>query len=163
MAITYTMGTDVALLQPEELAERLAAALRESMPWLATLSEEQASKPGAEGKWSAKQVIGHLTDSAVNNLARIVRMQIASGETLPGYRQDDWVRLQHYAERGWPEVLGLWFALNEHVEWTIAHASKRSLANTATVAGETITLGFLIEDYIAHMQHHLRAMRRLFG
>ena len=163
MGVTYTTGTDVALLQPEELAERLAAVLRESMPWLAALSEEQASKPGAEGKWSAKQIIGHLTDSAVNNLARIVRMQIATGETLPGYRQDDWVRLQHYAERGWPEVLGLWFALNEHVEWTIAHVSKRSLANTATVAGETITLGFLIEDYVAHMQHHLRPMRRLLG
>ena len=160
MGVTYTTGTDVAPLDPAELAERLAAVLRESMPWLATISEEQASTPGAEGKWSAKQVIGHLTDSAVNNLARIVRMQIATGETLLGYQQDDWVRLQHYSERGWPEVLGLWFALNEHVEWVIAHISKASLANTASVAGATITLGFLVEDYIAHMQHHLRAMRR---
>ena len=148
------------MLAPVELAERLAAVLREAMPWLATLSEEQASVPESTGKWSAKQVIGHLTDSAVNNLARIVRMEITPGEDLPGYQQDAWVRLQHYAERGWPEVLGLWFALNEHVAWVIAHVSKERLANTAIVADATITLGFLIEDYIAHMQHHLRAMRR---
>ncbi|GGA70362.1 hypothetical protein GCM10011507_22370 [Edaphobacter acidisoli] len=160
MGVTYTTGTDVALLDPAELAERLGAVLRDAMPWLATISEQQASVPEAEGKWSAKQVIGHLTDSAVNNLARIVRMEIAADEDLAGYRQEEWVRLQHYAERGWPEVLGLWFALNEHVEWVIAHVSKKSLANTARVAGATITLGFLIEDYVAHMQHHLRAMRR---
>lgn len=160
MGVTYTTATDTALLHSAELAERLAAILRESMPWLATISEDQARAPEAAGKWSAKQVIGHLTDSAINNLERIVRMQIASGETLPGYQQEEWVHLQHYAERGWPEVLGLWFALNEHVEWTIAHIRKSSLSNTATVAGATITLGFLIEDYIAHMQHHLRAMRR---
>lgn len=159
MAVTYTKGTDVALLEPAELAERLAAVLRGAMPWLVTVSEDEAAAREAEEKWSAKQVIGHLTDSAVNNLARIVRMQLASGEGLPGYEQNGWVRVQHYAERGWPEVLALWFALNEHVEWTIAHVEKTSLANRGSVAGQELTLRFLIEDYVAHMEHHLRALR----
>jgi hypothetical protein len=159
MAVIYTHGTEIALLDPEELGERLAAVLREAMPWLVTLSEAEASVPEGEGKWSAKQVVGHLTDSAVNNLGRIVRMQIAPDERLRGYEQTEWVRLQHYAERGWPEVLGLWFALNEHVVWTIAHIERRNLANEGVVAGQALTLGFLIEDYIAHMEHHLRAMR----
>ncbi|HEU5342176.1 DinB family protein [Edaphobacter sp.] len=159
MAVTYTKGTDVALLDPAELAERLAAVLRGAMPWLVTLSEDEATAQAEAGKWSAKQVIGHLTDSAVNNLGRIVRMQLAPGESLPGYAQDGWVRVQHYAERGWPEVLALWFALNEHVEWTIAHVERKSLANGGTVAGQGLTLGFLIEDYVAHMEHHLRALR----
>jgi hypothetical protein len=60
-------------------------------------------------------------------------------------------------------VLGLWFALNEHVVWTIAHVKKASLANKGAVEGETITLGFLIADYVAHMEHHLRAMRLWLG
>jgi len=159
MGVTYTQGTDPLWLEPEELSERLARVVRGAMPWLATLSEDDASQSENEGQWSAKQVVGHLTDSAVNNLGRIVRMQRDQDQYLPGYDQMEWVRAQHYAERDWAEVLGLWFALNEHIVWTIAHLGKSSLAHRGEVAGSPITLGFLIEDYVAHMQHHLRAMK----
>jgi hypothetical protein len=161
--VRYAKGAEVGLLDPAELSERLSAVLRTAMPWLVTISEAEASVPEGEGKWSAKQVIGHLIDSAVNNLWRIVRLQIEAGQSLPGYQQMEWVNLQHYAEREWSQVLALWFALNEHVAWTIGHVERARLANRGVVAGETLTLGFLIEDYVAHMEHHLRAMRVWLG
>jgi hypothetical protein len=161
--VTYLKDANAALLGPVELSERLAMVLREAMPWLLTISEAEASVPEREGKWSAKQVIGHLTDSAVNNLGRIVRMQIEAGPSLPGYEQMAWVNLQHYAEREWAQVLALWFALNEHVAWTIGHVEPARLANRGVIEGEPLTLGFLIADYVAHMEHHLRAMRLWLG
>jgi hypothetical protein len=161
--VRYAEGVEVAWPDPAELSERLAAVLRGAMPWLVTISEAEASVPEREGKWSAKQVIGHLIDSAVNNLGRIVRLQIESGQSLPGYEQMAWVSLQHYAGREWAKVLALWFALNEQVAWTIGHVEKARLANRGVVAGEPLTLGFLIEDYVAHMEHHLRAMRLWLG
>jgi hypothetical protein len=161
--VRYAVGGEATTLDPAELSERLSAVLRSAMPWLVTISEAEASVPECEGKWSGKQVMGHLIDSAVNNLGRIVRMQIEARKSLPGYEQMDWVSLQHYAEREWAQVLALWFALNEHVVWTIAHVEKASLENSGVVAGEPLTLGFLIEDYVAHMEHHLRAMRSWLG
>ena len=161
--VRYAKGAEVAVLDPAELSERLAAVLRTAMLWLVTISEAEASVPEREGKWSAKQVVGHLIDSAVNNLGRIVRLQIEAGQSLPGYEQMAWVSLQHYAEREWAQVLALWFALNEHIAWTIGHVEKGRLANRGVVAGEPLTLGFLIEDYVAHMEHHLRAMRLWLG
>jgi hypothetical protein len=160
--VRYAKDTEVGL-GPAELSERLTVVLRDAMPWLLTISEAEASVPECEGKWSAKQVIGHLTDSAVNNLGRIVRLQIEAGQSLPGYEQMAWVSLQHYAEREWAQVLALWFALNEHVAWTIGHVERERLANRGAVAGEPLTLGFLIADYVAHMEHHLRAMRLWLG
>jgi len=161
--VRYAEGAEVAALDPAELSERLTAVLRDAMPWLVTISEAEASVPEREGKWSAKEVIGHLIDSAVNNLGRIVRLQIEAGQSLPGYEQMAWVRLQHYAEREWTQVLALWFALNEHVAWTIGHVEKARLADQGVVEGEPLTLGFLIADYVAHIEHHLRAMRLWVG
>ena len=161
--VRYAQGAEIALLNPAELSERLSAVLRDAMPWLVTISEAEASVPEREGKWCAKEVIGHLIDSAVNNQGRILRLQIEAGTSLAGYQQMAWVKLQHYAEREWAQVLALWFALNEHVAWTIGHVEKERLANRGVVDGEPLTLGFLIEDYVAHMEHHLRAMRLWLG
>ena len=158
MEISYTRPTDPAELDPVELSERLSTVVRSAIPWLVTLSNADASRPEREGKWSTKEVVGHLTDSAVNNLARIIRLQI-SPEAMPGYAQEAWVQLQHYHQREWSEVLGLWFALNEHLVWTIRHIPQPTLALPGVVAGGPVTLGFLIEDYIAHMEHHFRALR----
>src|ERR1700722_14489351 len=155
--VKYAQGADVAALDPAELSERLSVVLRNAMPWLVTISEAEASVPEREGKWSAKEGIGHLIDSAGNNLGGIVRLQIDKGQSLPGYEQMAWVRLQHHAEREWAQVLALWFALNEHVAWTIAHIDRALLGKVGVVEGDAVTLGFLIEDYVAHMQHHLRA------
>jgi hypothetical protein len=157
--VMYAQETDATRMDPVNLSERLAMVMRDAMPWLVTVSEAEASVPEAEGKWSGKQVVGHLIDSAVNNLGRMVRMQIASGQSMPGYEQRAWVDLQRYAEREWSEVLALWFALNEHLRWTVRSIDRELLTNEGRVGGETLTLGFLIVDYIAHMEHHLRAMQ----
>lgn len=159
MGVTYTQGTDVAALEPGELSAQLEGVVTAAMVWLRALSDAQASVPERAGKWSAKQVIGHLTDSAVNNLGRIVRMQIAPGLKLQGYEQEEWVALQHYAEREWGKVLEVWTVLSGQVAWAVAHVDKAKLGDKAEVEGSELTLGFLIEDYIAHMEHHLRAMR----
>ena len=161
--VKYATEEEAVSVRPAELSARLETVLRGAMPWLLTISEAEASVPEREGKWSAKQVIGHLTDSAVNNLRRIMLLEIEPGQKLSGYAQMEWVSLQHYGEREWSQVLGLWFVLNEHVAWTIAHVETARLANVGVIEGEPVTLGFLIADYVAHIQHHLRAMRLWLG
>lgn len=160
MGVTYTRGSDVATLDPKQLSEQLRTVVAGGMAWLKKIPDADAARPEREGKWSAKQVIGHLIDSAVNNLGRIVRMQVAQGAKLPGYQQEEWVAVQHHAQREWGQLLQAWDVLNAHVAWAVAHVEKTQLTNRGEVAGTELTLGFLIEDYIAHMEHHLQALRR---
>src|SRR3569833_2893991 len=101
--------------------------------------------------WSRKQELGHLVDSAINNYARLIRVQREQDPQLPGYEQDAWVERQGYQERDWRELISLWSALNYH----LLHAARRVPASaygrTCTVGGTGMTLEFVIEDYIDHM------------
>jgi hypothetical protein len=106
---------------------------------------------------SRKEELGHLVDSAINNYARIIRVQQENAPVLPGYEQDVWVERQGYIDRDWRQIVALWSSLNEHMLAAARRIPAAALARTCTIAGGTpVTLGFVIEDYVDHMVHHLQ-------
>lgn len=158
---TFTEPTPTAKLEPAKLAASLRAAVEEGLAThLVPFDDVTASQRPAEGKWSAKEVIGHLIDSANNNLQRIVRLSIEESIDLPGYKQNEWVAVQHYNKRHWSDLVIVWSALNLHLAHTIAFVEKQHLARIWHYGKNELTLGFIIEDYIAHMRHHLQAMSK---
>ena len=159
MEVTYTPPTDPALLDPATLSQQLLAIIDQAVSRLSLLSDEEASLPYAPGKWSTKQVIGHLIDSAINNLARIVRLQSGPVE-LPSYAADAWVACGNYQQREWKSLQELWTGLNRQFAWIVVHTPQNRLTNPGTIEGTAVTLGFVIEDYIAHMRHHLASLHR---
>jgi hypothetical protein len=155
----YCQPNEVSELDPQELGNSLRNALSQGLTHLhAVYSEDSASTAPAAGKWSAKQVIGHLIDSAANNHQRVVRLNIDPKVSLPGYKQDQWVKVQGYSERRWKDLLHLWEALNLHLAESIQRTAKQNLSHLWEEDSGPLTLGFIIEDYVAHMKHHLRAL-----
>src|SRR5581483_11097823 len=80
-----------------------------------TIRDADAGRSPGRDKWSRKQILGHLIDSAANNHQRFIRMQLTPDLRFPGYEQNDWVRLNHYAKRPWKELVTLWAAYNRHL------------------------------------------------
>jgi hypothetical protein len=121
---------------------------------------ERVPDPGrnpSPGKWSPKEELGHLLDSAANNHQRIVRVQIQGGLAMPGYEQEEWVRRHGYRQRDWQELIQLWSALNRQLLAAAEAVPDPAWRHTCTVAGsEPLTLQFVFEDYLRHMLHHLQ-------
>src|SRR5262244_4141385 len=97
--------------------ERVLVACRAD---LAAISDRDASLPHAPAKWSRKQIIGHLIDSASNNHQRFVRAQQATSLSFPPYEQNHWVASQRYNERSWADLVSLWHAYNTHLSHVIS-------------------------------------------
>ena len=133
-----------------ELVDLVAVRLR-------ALDEPAVSHPRAPGKWSQKEILGHLIDSATNNLHRFVRAQEVDAFVFPGYTQDHWVSVQRYRDSPWLELIDLWRLLNRHIARVITCIPEEKLAMTCTIGSyKPCTLQYLIDDYLAHMKHHLR-------
>lgn len=120
-------------------------------------------KPSAN-KWSKKEILGHLCDSAVNNLSRFLRAQFeAPPFEIVSYDQDKWVILNHYNEMTTDDVTGYWITLNRQIVRVIINipadilAIECILGNAAFREDEAVkSLLWLIEDYLLHMEYHLR-------
>ena len=154
----YSRPSDPTTLAPKALAADLRARLIAAELQFAPLWPEVATQPLAPGKWSIQQTVGHLIDSCANNHQRLIRLQLAPELTFPGYQQDEWVRLQRYDLLPWPEVLALFLGLNRHFAHSIEHADARCFTHVWLYEGERLTLGFILVDYLGHLDHHLRQL-----
>jgi len=137
-------------------AESLRRLLDTVPSELAGLSDATAALKPAPEKWSPKEELGHLLDSAANNHQRIVRTLIEDQPAMPGYEQQRWVQVHCYQQRDWRELIDLWAALNGQLLTAVASVTDSGWKRTCTIAGsEPVTLRFVLEDYLAHMSHHL--------
>jgi hypothetical protein len=129
---------------------------------LKRIADADAALPASPGKWSRKEILGHLADSALNNTQRFMRAQIPAHLTggvlrLPGYEQDAWVRASAYQAREWREVIELWVALNRHIVHIIDNFDAASLPVPCAVGADTpAPIEHLIIDYAGHLVHHHR-------
>lgn len=158
-----------------DYADDLRATVIRVAAYLAGLEEEAVARRPEPGKWSTKEIIGHLIDSAANNHGRFVRAGLQDDLVFPGYAQAEWVEAQRYQEAPWPRLVELWRDYNLHIahviECTPAEIRRRPRArhNLQEIAwqppppGVPVTLEYFMRDYVDHLHHHLRQADALVG
>jgi DinB superfamily len=160
---------------PLDCAEDLRTTVARTADALAAISDGAAARRPAPGKWSAKEIIGHLIDSAANNHARFVRAQLQDDLVFPGYAQAEWVAAQHYQEAPWHALLTLWREYNLHIARVMEavpadlRRRERTRHNLHEIGWTTIavdrpaTLDHLMRDYVGHLHHHLHQIQELLA
>jgi hypothetical protein len=140
----------------QDVADEVEAIVRRALPELEAIDEAASLRTRGTGSWSRRQVLGHLVDSALNNLHRFVRAQQAGELLFPGYDQRSWVDAGGYQERPWPSIVRLWSELNAQVAHVVARIPAERLATRCRIGeGPPATLEFIARDYVKHLRHHL--------
>jgi hypothetical protein len=133
----------------------LRIAVEQGTAALRRISDEESAHRAAPGRWSPKEILGHLVDSACNNHQRFVRAQLQEDFVFAGYEQEAWVALQHYQETTWMELVDLWRAYNVHLAHVMSVVPGEVLRKPRPWHGGAATLEALMRDYVDHLKHHL--------
>jgi hypothetical protein len=129
---------------------------------IAGMTEAQLSVPEAPGKWSARQMLGHLADSELVGAFRFRMILAHERPGIPAYDQDAWASRLHYDQADVTAVLDTFTALRRANLWILERATPedRQRVGLHTERGAE-SLDFLMQIYAGHDLRHLRQLARI--
>ena len=140
--------------------ERLEAYINDFPGRLEQFTKQELLERPAEGKWSKQEILGHLVDSAINNLKRFTEIQFEPQPyRIISYKQDMLIAVNNYQELPLEHLLQLWRLLNRQIIYVVKNIPGDKLdfeVDPQYDNKEMKTLGWVICDYVAHMEHHFR-------
>ncbi len=142
----------------KEIAKNLEKAMMDFLN--ADLLTKNWNYKAGPNKWSKKEIIGHLIDSAQINLQRFVRSTYTENFTLT-YDQVEWVDAQHYISADIEELLELWRLLNRQIIRVLVNYPTQRLQIQSDTGKTSVcfhTVEHLAQDYVNHLNHHLNAI-----
>jgi DinB superfamily len=121
---------------------------------IASISDQDFSAKVRPEKWSKKEVLGHLIDSAQNNIRRFICGQYESVPPAITYQQDFWVKANGYQAAPKDDVILLWKLINARIVTVLAGMPEDQYHKQCNT-GSLRTLSWLADDYVKHTKHHL--------
>lgn len=138
------------------IASDLGRTVAQAKPLLMKLDNADTSVRPSENKWAKKEILGHLLDSASNNHQRFVRATLQGTLTFPGYDQNALADLQRFSNIDWSFLVDFWAAYNRFLAHVIGQLPEEAAKITCNIGNNPpATLGWIAEDYVAHLKHHL--------
>ncbi|HMI06102.1 MAG TPA: DinB family protein [Flavobacterium sp.] len=141
----------------EQTVNKLQNLLTAAEAYFAKADDAFLQLPIAEGKWSRKQILGHLIDSAVNNLTRFTEIGYQPQPYIyREYRQNELVEINRYQTADAKEIFRLWLSLNKQIVRVIQSQTEERLhLKVQFTDGMIADLRFIMTDYPEHLEHHL--------
>ncbi|MCL1932236.1 MAG: DinB family protein [Candidatus Azobacteroides sp.] len=135
----------------------LLQLIEEWEPRLSALSDEVVTHRPDNDSWTIKEIVGHMIDSATNNIHRIIHLQYQPSPLIfPDYVNDWWVAIQDYQTENWNDLVQLWKYINKHIVHIIRRVNLDKSDNEwITALGEKVSLRAMIIDYLRHFKLHL--------
>ena len=143
----------------ESIVSELTAVVEKHLSALRSITADEFNFKPSPSKWSKKEILGHLIDSAQNNIRRFIVAQYEEKPKIT-YNQDKWVAIADYQHYNLPDLIQLWWLLNKHA----CHVLKNmpaEMAERESETGELHTVKWLAQDYIKHLKHHVHQILNL--
>ncbi len=143
----------------KQTIQQLELILIDYTPQLLQRDPENFSFKPLPEKWSSKELLGHLVDSAQNNIRRFIMAQYEDKPYIV-YDQEKWVVAANYQDYPLDDLINLWVLVNKHVVIILKHLPEGAAAKEVQTQ-ELHSVEWLAVDYNKHLLHHLHQILNL--
>ena len=131
----------------------------ENFESLSSISEKQANYRYAPGKWSIKQIVGHMTDHERIMTYRALRFSRKDTTQLPGYEQNLFVENSRFDELSLHELINDFKNVRAATNSLIHSLSQSQLALKGVAWKYELTVEEFLKATIGHELHHIAILK----
>lgn len=146
-----------------DMFELLRSQATTTAALLAATPESRAGHRYAEGKWSVKEVVGHLSDSERVFSYRALRFARADATDLPGFEEDEWVAAAQFDRRTLASIAAEFAAVRAATLALFASFDDEALRRRGTANGQEVSVRAVAALLVGHERHHVGLLRDRYG
>ena len=146
-----------------DLLALLAERRETTAAMLGSVPQDRRSYRYAPGKWSVKEVVGHLSDSERIFAHRAFRIARADATPLPGFDENAYVPVARFDELGLDQVAEEWVAVRQATLALFRNFPAEAWVRRGTANGSGISVRALAYVIAGHEIHHVETLRTRYG
>jgi hypothetical protein len=161
-SIPPELGHYVSQAPEGDLATVLESQILTVQNFFSGLTEAQQLHRYAPGKWSPRQILGHLSDSERVFQYRALRFARADSTDLPGFEESDWALSSNAHDRPMPELIQEFKSVRMATVSLVKSFTDEMLWRTGTANGKSASVIGMLLGNAGHAEHHIRVIRERY-
>jgi uncharacterized damage-inducible protein DinB len=152
----------ISLVSGSDILGALDSQRRQTMILLSGRDEEDGDFRYAPGKWSAKEVLGHVCDTERIFAYRALRIARGDHAPIEGFEQDDYVRNGPFARRPLEELVEDYMAVRRATLTLLRNLDEAAWAQRGIANKNEVSVRALAYIIAGHELHHRRVLEQKY-
>ncbi len=154
--------TYVSLVEETDIVSALEKNLNELQDLIAEVSEEKASDAYAEGKWSIRELLGHLIDGERVFSYRALRISRGDQTPLASFEENSYVANSNFSRTKLADLIEEFSLLRRSNVLFFKNLTEEAWFRTGTASEATVSIRALAYIMVGHVRHHANILRERY-
>jgi uncharacterized damage-inducible protein DinB len=147
----------------ENIVEQMTRQMAEVEELYGPVEDARGREPYAPGKWSPKEVLGHLSDTERIFAYRLLRFARGDRTPLSSFDENAYVPAGQFNERTVRSLLEEFKAVRQSTLALVQSLSQQRWTERGTASGNVMSTRALAYIITGHVNHHVRVLRERYG
>jgi uncharacterized damage-inducible protein DinB len=156
-------GRYLDLVPDGDILGTLASQIGGTLADLRKISEADTLKRYADGKWSVREVLGHMIDTERIFAYRALRFARNDRTPLPGFEQDEYIPAAQFDRRPWAGLLEEFEAVRRSNLLMFRGLGEEAWTRQGVACGNPMTVRAAAYVIAGHELHHMRVLHEKYG